>query len=141
MRMAGRGAVWLGVWVLAAAAPLVGCDADAGTKPPSEFCKAVDSLGASVTQINQNSLSKSSVSAVQTSLATIGNAVDNVRATAEPEFSDQVDAVDAAASTLEKTVTAAVDQPNPSNMDAARTSMRELTSATEDLSKSTSQGC
>ena len=133
--------MWLGVCVLAAAGPLVGCDADAGTKPPSDFCKAVDSLSASVIQINQNPLSRSSVSAVETSLATIEKAVDNVKVTAEPEFSDQVDAVDSAASTLEQTVTAVVDQPNPSSLDAARTSMRELTSATEDLSKSTSQSC
>jgi hypothetical protein len=67
--------------------------------------------------------------------------VENLEASAQPEFSDEVEAVDMAASSLDKTVTAAVDQPTPSNIDAARTSLSEVTSAVKDLSKSTSSSC
>ena len=67
--------------------------------------------------------------------------VENVEATAESEFSDQVDTVDAAATTFDKAVTAAADQPSPSTFDAARTALGELTSAVKELSTSTSQSC
>lgn len=122
-----------------AAAVLVGCSS--GTAQPSDFCKSVDSLTAAVSQINQNYLSKATVSAVETSLATVSAAVKNVSMTAESEFTDEVDAVKAAATSLDKTVAAAVDQPVPANMAAARTSMSELTTAVNDLSKSTSESC
>lgn len=122
-----------------AAVLLVGCSSGGGQ--PSDFCKSVDSLTAAVSQINQNYLSKATVSAVETSLATVSAAVKNVSMTAESEFTDEVDAVKAAATSLDKTVAAAVDQPVPANMAAARTSMSELTTAVNDLSKSTSESC
>lgn len=122
-----------------AAVLLVGCGSGGGQ--PSDFCKSVDSLTAAVSQINQNYLSKATVSAVETSLATVSAAVKNVSMTAESEFTDEVDAVKAAATSLDKTVAAAVDQPVPANMAAARTSMSELTTAVNDLSKSTSESC
>jgi|SRR5689334_18193941 hypothetical protein len=122
-----------------AAAVLVGCSS--GGTQPSDFCKSVDSLAAAVSQINQSYLSKATISAVETSLATVSAAVKNVSMTAESEFTDEVDAVKAAAKGLDKTVAAAVDQPVPANMAAARTSMSELTTAVNDLSKSTSESC
>lgn len=122
-----------------AAAVLVGCTS--GGAQPSDFCKSVDSLAAAVSQINQSYLSKATISAVETSLATVSAAVKNVSMTAESEFTDEVDAVKAAATGLDKTVAAAVDQPVPANMAAARTSMSELTTAVNDLSKSTSESC
>jgi hypothetical protein len=141
MRKAGHNGVRLGSCVLGAASLLLGCSADAGTEPPSDFCKAVDSLTASVTEISENPLTRNSIGAVETSLATIMSGVENLEASAQPEFSDEVEAVDMAASSLDKTVTAAVDQPTPSNIDAARTSLSEVTSAVKDLSKSTSSSC
>ena len=122
-----------------AAAVLVGCSS--GGTQPSDFCKSVDSLTAAVSQINQSYLSKATISAVETSLATVSAAVKNVSKTAESEFTDEVDAVKAAATDLDKTVAAAVDQPVPANMAAARTSMSDLTTAVNDLSKSTSESC
>ena len=141
MRTSGQNGVWLAVCTLGVAGLLLGCDADAGTKPPSEFCKAVDSLTASVTQINQTSLSKNTIDAAETSLSTIMKGVENLGAVAQPEFDDEVDAATAAASDLGKTVSAAVDQPNPANIGDARSAMGELTTAVQDLSKSTSQSC
>lgn len=141
MRTSRRNGVRLGACTLAVAGLLMGCDADAGTKPPSDFCKAVDSLTASVSQINQTSLSKNSLSAVESSMATITKGVQNLEAVALPEFSDEVDAASAAASDLDKTVSAAVDQPTPATIDDARSAMGELTTAVQDLSKSTSQSC
>ena len=129
----------LAVSATGAAVILVGCQA--GGAQPSDFCKSVDSLAAAVSQINQSYLSKATISAVETSLATVSAAVKNVSMTAESEFTDEVDAVKAAATGLDKTVAAAVDQPVPANMAAARTSMSELTTAVNDLSKSTSESC
>jgi hypothetical protein len=74
-------------------------------------------------------------------MATLGTTVQNLSKTAESEFADEVKPVEAAATSLDKTVAAAVDQPVPANVDAARASMRDLTSAVKDLSKSTSQTC
>ena len=74
-------------------------------------------------------------------MATLDTTVKNLKETAESEFADEVKAVEAAATSLDKSVAAAVDRPVPANMDAARTSMRDLTSAVKDLSKSTSETC
>lgn len=74
-------------------------------------------------------------------MATVSTTVKNLSETAESEFADEVKSVEAAATSLEKTVAAAVDRPVPANMEAARTSMRDLTSAVKDLSKSTSETC
>jgi len=136
--------VWLRVSSLAvcaigAAASVVGCGA--GGSQPSDFCKSVASLDSAVAQINQNYLSKSTVPAVEKSMATLGTTVKNLSETAESEFADEVKAVEAAATSLDKTVAAAVDRPVPANMEAARTSMRDLTNAVKDLSKSTSETC
>jgi hypothetical protein len=129
----------LAMWATGAAALLVGCTA--GGTQPSDFCKSVASLDAAVTQINQNYLSKSTVSAVETSMATLDTTVKNLKETAESEFADEVKAVEAAATSLDKSVAAAVDRPVPANMEAARTSMRDLTSTVKDLSQSTSETC
>ena len=122
-----------------ATASLVGCGSGGGQ--PSDFCKSVDALDAAVTQINQSSLSKSTISAVETSLATVDAAVKNVSQTVESEFADEVNAVEAAATRLDTAVAAAVDQPAPANMDAARTSMNALTTAVDELDQSASDSC
>ena len=74
-------------------------------------------------------------------MATVSTTVKNLSETAESEFADEVKSVEAAATSLEKTVAAAVDRPVPANMEAARTSMRDLTSTVKDLSESTSESC
>jgi hypothetical protein len=125
--------------VSAVASVLVGCGA--GNDPPSDFCKSVDGLAAAVKQINQTSLTKSSVDAVEASLATVDQASANVTSTAEPEFADQVAAVETTTSALDKTVAAAVDSPTPANVDAARTSMSDLTAAVRELDQATSDSC
>ena len=122
-----------------AAAVLVGCGS--GGDPPTDFCKAVDTLSATVAQINQSSLSKSTIEAVEASLAAADTAVKNLSETVESEFAAEVDAVEAAMTELDQNVTAAVDAPSPGNMDSARASMRELTTAVDDLADSTSDGC
>ena len=127
------------MWATGAAALLVGCSA--GGTQPSDFCKSVASLDAAVTQINQNYLSKSTVSAVDTSRATRDTTVKTLMETAVSECADEVTAVEAAATSLDKSVAAAVDRPVPANMEAARTSMRDLTSTVKDLSQSTSETC
>lgn len=124
----------------AAGAVLVGCGSGSD-QPPSDFCKSVDALSATVTQINQSSLSKSTIAAVEASLAAAGTAVKNLSETVESEFAEEADAVEAAMTELDQTVPAAVDQPTPGNLDAARQSMSELTTAVDDLSKSTSDSC
>lgn len=121
------------------AALLVGCGS--GGEAPSDFCKSVDALDAAVTQINQTSLSKSSIEAVETSLATVDVAVANLSSTMESEFAAEVDAVEAATASLDKTVAAAVDQPVPANLTAARASMSELTTAVDDLDQAANSGC
>jgi hypothetical protein len=122
-----------------AAAVLVGCSS--GGEAPSDFCKSVDALDATVTQINQSSLTKATIEAVEASLAAADTAVKNLSDTVESEFAQVADAVEAAMTELDQTVTAAVDQPTPGNLDAARQSMSELTTAVDDLSDSTSDGC
>jgi len=139
MRKASLRVTALATCAISAAALLVGCSS-AGSQP-SDFCKSVASLDSAVSQINQSSLTKSTVAAVQSSMASLGAAVKNVSTTAETEFADEVKAVEAAATTLDDDVSAAADQPTPANVDAARTSMRDLTSAVKDLSKSTSETC
>ena len=126
--------------ICAGAAALVAGCSSAGSQP-SDFCKSVASLDSAVAQINQNYLSKSTVPAVEKSMATLGTTVTNLSATAEAEFADEVKAVEAAATSLDTTVAAAVDRPVPANMEAARTSMRDLTTAVKDLSNSTSETC
>jgi len=139
MRKAGLRVSSLAACAIGTAALVMGCTA--GGSQPSDFCKSVASLDSAVAQINQNYLSKSTVPAVEKSMATLGTTVKNLSETAESEFADEVKAVEAAATRLDKTVTAAVDRPVPANMEAARTSMRDLTSAVQDLSKSTSETC
>ena len=136
MRKAALCSLGLGA---AGAAVLVGCGS--GGSQPSDFCKSVAALDSAVGQINQTYLTKSTVPAVKTSMATLGTTVQNLSNTAEPEFADDVKPVKAAAANLDKTVTAAVGQPVPANVDAARASMRDLTSAVKNLSKSTSETC
>jgi hypothetical protein len=139
MRKAGARVTSLAICAVGAATLVVGCSS--GGSQPSDFCKSVASLDSAVAQINQNYLSKSTVPAVETSMATLATTVKNLSETTESEFADEVKAVEAAATSLEKTVTAAVDRPVPANMEAARTSMRDLTSAVKDLSTSTSETC
>ena len=74
-------------------------------------------------------------------MGTLGTTVRHLSKTAGPELADEVKPVEAAAKSLDKTVAAAVDQPVPANMEAARASMRDLTSAVKNLSKSTSETC
>lgn len=125
--------------VVGAATVLAGCSSGGGQ--PSDFCKSVDSLDAAVTQINQSSLSKSTISAVEASLATLDKAVANVSDTVESQFASEVDAVKSAAAGLDKTVSAAVDQPSPTNLAAARDSMGRLTTAVDDLDQAASDSC
>jgi hypothetical protein len=122
-----------------AAALAAACGSGGGQ--PSDFCKSVDALDSAVTQINQTSLSKSTISAVETSLAAVDKAVANLSSTTESEFADETKAVEAATSDLDQTVAAAVDKPVPANLDAARTSMSELTAAVDDLDQATSSSC
>jgi hypothetical protein len=124
--------------VSAVASVLVGCG---GGEAPSDFCKSVDALAAAVKQINQTSLSKNTVEAVETSMATLDKAVTNVSNTVESEFSSEVNAVESAATQLGDSVSAAVDSPDPANMSAARTSMSDLTAAVNDLDKAASDSC
>lgn len=124
--------------VSALASVLVGCGAG---DAPSDFCKSVDALAAAVQQINQTSLSKNSIEAVETSMATVDKAVTNLSNSAESEFTAEVSAVEDAAATLDKSVAAAVDNPVPATMDAARTSMREFTATVNNLDKASSDSC
>ena len=58
-----------------------------------------------------------------------------------PDFDPTPSGTATGAAGLDQTVTAAVDQPSPGNLDAARESMSELTTAVDDLSSSTSDSC
>jgi hypothetical protein len=118
---------------------LVGCGS--GGDAPSAFCKSVDALDATVAQINESSLTKSTIAAVEASLAAADAAVQNLTETVESEFSAEADAVEAAMTELDQTVSAAADRSTPANMDAARQSMSELTVAVDDLTDSTSDSC
>lgn len=118
---------------------LVGCGAS--NDAPSDFCKSVDALSAAMKQITQTSLSKSSVEAVKTSVSTLKTAVTNVADTAESEFSDEVDAVKAAAKQLGDDIGTAVKSPSSDNLYAARTSMSALKTSVNDLDKATSSSC
>jgi len=117
---------------------LVSCNSG---NTPSNLCKAVDSLGAAVTQINQTPLSKSTISAVESSLASVDTAVENLSDVGESDFTEEISAVEAAATELDKTVSTAVDRPVPANTAAARESMAELTTEVNNLSESTSDDC
>ncbi len=118
---------------------LVSCGS--GDKAPSDFCKSVASLDSAVSQINQSSLTKSTVGAVQDSLRRIDAAAKNLTDTAESQFSSEVAAVEAGVTALDASVMAAVDQPTPSNVNAARTAMRTFTTSVNSLSKATSSSC
>jgi hypothetical protein len=139
MRKAGLRVSSLALCAAGATVLVVGCSS--GGSQPSDFCKSVAALDSAVAQINQSYLTKSTVPAVETSMATLGTTVQNLSKTAEPEFADEVKPVEAAATSLDKTVSTAADQPDPANIEAARASMRDLTSAVENLSKSTSETC
>lgn len=123
-----------------AASTLVGCGADSSA-PPSGFCKSVGTLTATVEQINADYLSKSTIPAAQESLKTIDAAVANLSDTAEPEFADDVAAVEKATQTLDDAVAAAVEEPVPANVEVARTALAELTTAVDTLSEDTSEAC
>ena len=108
---------------------------------PSSFCKAVDSLDAAVTQIDQTSLSKSTIAAVQASVSTIDKAVAKVSSTVLPEFASDVDAVKAAAVSLDTAVSIAVGSPTAGHLASTRAAMQELSGAVHDLAQGTSFGC
>jgi hypothetical protein len=138
MRKSGHRLCSLVISTTGAAAILVSCNSG-GT--PSNLCKAVDSLSAAVTQINQTPLSKSTISAVETSLASVDTAVENLSDVGESDFTKEISAVEAAGTELDKTVSTAVDRPTPANTAAARESMSELTTEVNNLSESTSDDC
>ena len=123
-----------------AAAVLVGCSAE-GSDPPSDLCKVVDALDSAVTQINQSPLTKSTTEAVEASLASVNTAVTNMNKLDEPQFEDELNAVDSAATQLDKTASAAVDAPTGPNTAAARASMSNFTTEVKNLSKSTADTC
>lgn len=132
----------LGAWVTSGAAVaslLVGCGAS--DQAPSDFCKSVDALSSAVKQITQTSLSKSSLEALQTSVSTLKTSVTNLADSAEPEFSDEVDAVTTAAKQLGDDIGTAVKSPSSDNLYAARTSMSALKTAVKDLDDATSSSC
>jgi len=125
--------------VVIAATGLVACGSGGDT--PSDFCKSVASLDSAVTQINQDPLAKSTLPAVNESLKEIDSAVKNLSESADPDFSTEVDAVEAGAEELDKSVTAATENPTPDTVNAVRVSMRALTASVGDLSKSASDSC
>ncbi|QWZ09831.1 hypothetical protein KRR39_08910 [Nocardioides panacis] len=129
----------LALWVAVLAPALVSCGS--AEKAPSDFCKSVAGLDSAVTQINQSPLTKSSVAAVQDSLDQIDAAAKNLVDTAGSQFPGEVAAVQAGVTALDASVKAAVDQPTPHHVNAARTSMRALTTGVDDLSKATSSAC
>ena len=132
----------LGAWaasVGAVASVLVGCGA--GNDAPSDFCKSVDALAAAVKQINQTSLTKSSVDAVKESVSTLKTAVTNLADSAESGFSSEVDAVKSAAKQLGDDIGTAVKSPSSDNRYAARTSMSAFTTAVNDLDNAASSSC
>ena len=124
---------------LALALTVTSCGAT--DEAPSDFCKSVDALAATVKQINQTSLTKSSVETVQKSVTAIGTTVTNLVNSAEAEFSDETDAVAAAAQQLKKTVSTAVKDPSSDTFYAARTAMGGLVTAVQELDKATSDSC
>ena len=138
MRKSRRRLCSLAVCTIGVAALVAGCGSGGA---PSDFCKSVDGMAAAVQQINQTSLTKSSVSAVETSLSVLDGAEKNLSDTVEAEFADETAAVTAALKQLNTTVDAAVDKPTPGNMDAARTSMSTLTTAVNDLDEASSSSC
>src|SRR5215213_758862 len=138
MRKSGHRLCSLVISTTGTAAILVSCNSG---NTPSNLCKAVDSLGAAVTQINQTPLSKSTISAVESSLASVDTAVENLSDVGESDFTEEISAVEAAATELDKTVSTAVDRPVPANTAAARDSMSELTTEVNNLSESTSDDC
>lgn len=130
-------ALALCVFLLAPA--LVSCGS--GDKAPSDFCKSVASLDSAVTQINQSPLTKSTVAAVQDSLDQIDAAAKNLADTSGSQAESEVKAVEADVTALDASVSAAVKKPTPHNVNAARTSMRSLTTSVNDLSNATSSSC
>jgi hypothetical protein len=118
---------------------LVGCG---GTdQPSSDFCKSVDALSAAVLAINETPLSKSTVDALKSWAAGVKTGVANLVDSAGSEFSDEVDAVESTANKLADSVGAAVDQPTPDTLYAARTALSTFTTAVSDLGKAVSQSC
>jgi hypothetical protein len=124
---------------LALALTLTGCGATDDT--PSDFCKSVDAIAAATKQINQTSLTKNSVEAVQKSMAAINTTVTNLTSSAESEFSSETDAVEGAAAQLNKDVDTAVKDPTSDNFYAARTSMSAFVATVNDLDQATSETC
>jgi hypothetical protein len=124
---------------LALALTLTGCGATDDT--PSDFCKSADALTATVKQINQTSLTKQSIDAVQKSMAAIDTTVTNLASSAESEFSSEVDAVETAWKQLEKDVDTAIADPTSDHFYAARMSMSGLVTTVSDLGKAVSESC
>jgi len=140
MRKASLRVSALALCAIGVAALLPGCSSK-DNQLSADFCKSVASLSSAVTQINQTYLTKQTVSAVEKSMAALNSRMTNLSETAGTEFPDQVKAVESAAKELDTTVATAVDKPVPANVGAARTSMRDFSTAVNDLSKSTSSGC
>ena len=139
MRNSRVSAPVLALWVAVLAPVLVSCGS--GEKAPSDFCKSVADLDSAVTQINQSPLTKSTVAAVQDSLDQIDAAAKNLADTSGSQAESEVKAVEADVTALDASVSAAVKKPTPHNVNAARTSMRSLTTSVNDLSNATSSSC
>ena len=139
MRNSRVSAPVLALWVAVLAPVLVSCGS--GDKAPSDFCKSVADLDSAVTQINQSPLTKSTVAAVQDSVDQIDAAAKNLKDTAGSQSPSEVAAVETDVAALDASVAAAVDKPTPHNVNAARTSMRALTTSVDDLATATSSSC
>ena len=140
MRKSGHRVCSLALAMTGAAAVLVGCSAQ-GSDPPSDLCKVVDALDSAVTQINQSPLTKSTTAAVEASMDSVNTAVNNSKKLDAPEFQDELNAVETAATELNTTVSAAVAAPTGPNTAAARDSMSNFTTEVNNLSKSTADTC
>lgn len=121
---------------------LTACSSDegAGADPPSDFCKNVASLSASVKVIDDTPVSQATLPELTTALEQASSTVESLSSQPSPGFEPEVDAVEETADAFRASLTDA-SEASGGNYTEVQETGAAFSSAVQDLEKSTSSSC
>jgi hypothetical protein len=133
-----RAAVVL-LWVALVPAGLGSCGGG-GSQTPA-FCKDLDALNASMSQLKTSDVRAQGVEATKTQLKAIGDDLEQLSSDAKTQFAPQITEVKKQATELKTTLEAATASPTEETISAARRNVGELKNAFLDLQAALQATC
>jgi uncharacterized protein HemX len=135
-----RAAVVL-LWVALVPAGLGSCGGGGGGSQTPAFCKDLDALNASMSQLKTADVRAQGVEATKTQLKAIGNDLEKLSSDAKTQFAPQITEVKKQATELKTTLEAATASPTEETISAARRNVGELKNAFLDLQAALQATC